>query len=690
MKILNLRFENINSLAGEWKIDFTDPAFDDGIFILHGPTGAGKTTILDAICLALYGKTSRQSSFNKTQNEVMTKGSASCFAQAEFESGGKRYRAFWEHKKSKTGNSFQASCTRRLYQIGEEEVVLAEKTGELNEKLAAVTGMDFDQFTSAALLPQGKFDAFLNAEKKQRSEILEKISRTRIYSDIGAAVHERKGKEDASLVSLKDKISEIKVLSESEKADLLERKQHGQVLLNEKKSELEKIEKQLKLYDERSKILRDIAALDKKKEALQKTAENEKERFSYLEQAKKAVSIADTVMRFDRARTEKERLESEIQEIKTNVDTAKRNHAGLLPEREGAARERETAEKELTESEPRIKRARELDVLITETRKNMNNNVEKINALIKDNDALNKDFNALAEKNIRLKENAAALKAQAEALKNEIAENRKKQEAVLEAVAALSAFSSTSSFDDNRRRLRDGEPCPLCGSPEHPFCNDEAGLHEKQEKLRNLNQENAGLKRAITEAERALEEAEARCSRLEAELSGFEARQAANRSTAEANDRLVAGLQGEAAACEKQAAVLAKERGELVSAADIDGVEQHLRLRRDSATTSLEKIDKKLSEYASYAENFTKLLQEKETDLESLLVVFDENRKGVEVDFVSQGFDSRETWEHFNWGMEKITEIERVKIGLEADLKNLEEQKAKLSGDLREIPTFSG
>ncbi|MCD6431010.1 MAG: AAA family ATPase, partial [Deltaproteobacteria bacterium] len=57
MKILNLRFKNLNSLSGEWAIDFTAPEYvGDGIFAITGPTGAGKSTILDAICLALYGR----------------------------------------------------------------------------------------------------------------------------------------------------------------------------------------------------------------------------------------------------------------------------------------------------------------------------------------------------------------------------------------------------------------------------------------------------------------------------------------------------------------------------------------------------------------------------------------------------------------------------------------------------------
>lgn len=74
MKILKLKLKNINSLAGVHEIDFTNPAFtQDGLFAITGKTGAGKTSILDAIALALYGKTPRVA-VTGTENPIMTKG----------------------------------------------------------------------------------------------------------------------------------------------------------------------------------------------------------------------------------------------------------------------------------------------------------------------------------------------------------------------------------------------------------------------------------------------------------------------------------------------------------------------------------------------------------------------------------------------------------------------------------------
>lgn len=223
MRILSLSFSNLNSLKGEWKIDFSaSPFAENGLFAITGPTGAGKTTILDAICLALYHKTPRLGGISTSSNEIMTRGTAECSAEVEFEVKGKAYRAFWSQRRSrgKVDGNLQAA-TVELAEVDSEKV-LATQVKKKDELINTITGLDFSRFTKSMMLSQGQFAAFLNADANDRAGLLEELTGTEIYGQISEKVHEHYTVSKQKLAELKAKAEGVELLSEEDKQALID------------------------------------------------------------------------------------------------------------------------------------------------------------------------------------------------------------------------------------------------------------------------------------------------------------------------------------------------------------------------------------------------------------------------------------------------------------------------------------
>lgn len=226
MKILKIHLRNINSIKGDLVIDLTDRRYEEsGIFAITGPTGSGKTTILDAVTLALYGRTPRIASIVKTTNEVMTRGEGECLAEVTFRASGGIYKAFWSQRRAreKAEGALQ-TVQKRLEKLDENRKwVEIAKMGATASKVEQLTGMDFDRFTRSVLLAQGSFTAFLKSKPDDRAVTLEKLTGTEIYSEISKAVQVRCSQERQALTQLEQQRDAVHLLSDEARTDLTNR-----------------------------------------------------------------------------------------------------------------------------------------------------------------------------------------------------------------------------------------------------------------------------------------------------------------------------------------------------------------------------------------------------------------------------------------------------------------------------------
>ncbi|WP_018478966.1 AAA family ATPase [Pontibacter roseus] len=216
MKILSVRFLNLNSLKGEHEIRFDQsPLADAGLFAITGPTGAGKTTILDAITVGLYGLVHRHSSDKPL--ELMTRHTAESFSEVEFEANGKVYRSKWHLRRSRGKVEGKIQAVHMELHDFEADALLDLKPSQVPDKVAEICGLDYNQFLRSVMLSQGDFARFLKANPNERSSLLEKITDTGIYSEISKFAYEKAKTERQKKEDLERRLQDSKLLPEEQR-----------------------------------------------------------------------------------------------------------------------------------------------------------------------------------------------------------------------------------------------------------------------------------------------------------------------------------------------------------------------------------------------------------------------------------------------------------------------------------------
>ena len=245
MKPIKLSLKGLNSFNEEQVIDF-DALTKHGLFGVFGPTGSGKSSILDGMTLALYGKTSRDSSnFINTQCDRMQVG-------FEFSINEKTYHVVRTYKRTPQGKINATKPTRIEEVRDDERLLLEDQTKEVDKKCFEIIGLKFEDFIRTVVLPQGKFSEFIQLKGKERREMLERLfSLSRYGDDLTRKLHSAIRKEKDKDQVLTGELKGFEDIS-YEKLEILEQTNNETKALYE--SSVKETKLAQKTYDEGLKI----------------------------------------------------------------------------------------------------------------------------------------------------------------------------------------------------------------------------------------------------------------------------------------------------------------------------------------------------------------------------------------------------------------------------------------------------
>lgn len=298
MRPIQLQLSGLQSYRELQTIDFTG-LVDAGVFGIFGPTGSGKSSILDAITLSLYGKVERASGGTQA---IMNHAEQTLFVSFTFEltnaAGTERYRVERQFKRG-AEMSINGTIARLLHLQESETIVLADKAGEVNQKVLQILGLSMQDFTRAVVLPQGKFAEFLTLTGKDRRQMLQRLFHLEQYGDHLSAKVSSKVKETDSTV--KQLAAEQTGLGDASEQALQAANERLQEAEQEAVRSRLQLETQEKLHDEYKQIFhwqQEKASLEAQSHKLQEQEQFIREKELLLGQAEKAEKVRPYLVQY--------------------------------------------------------------------------------------------------------------------------------------------------------------------------------------------------------------------------------------------------------------------------------------------------------------------------------------------------------------------------------------------------------
>ncbi|MCK4442769.1 MAG: AAA family ATPase [Sulfurovaceae bacterium] len=394
MKILRIRALNINSLKGEMDINFIDFLKGNALFAITGETGSGKTTLLDIISCALYGRTPRL----LNPKELMSRGTGEAMCEVEFKINKKIYRSSWSLRRARKKADGKFQTPKMELALVDSRKILVSGTKETPKEVENITGLDFGRFTQSMMLAQGSFDAFLKAKEKDRSALLEKITETKIYSEISKLTYNKYSQFKQNLEKENSILKGIDILEpeiHKNKEESLKTYQDKEVEIKEK---LIVSENRLKWKIDANSLNREYEQNSKNFYKATSEKEQNRDKFDKLKLASKAIMLDTLYTKKIDIKEELLKKERELKNISNEIKSLINNVDKLGKEVSQSKIEYERDLEKYKIETQKIQKIKELKLNIDNKLKELNNLKDELKTKSDNKQKLEEEFNKIKDR----------------------------------------------------------------------------------------------------------------------------------------------------------------------------------------------------------------------------------------------------------------------------------------------------